>query len=62
MMTHKEIEKDQEWRKLCELVAHEPDPHRLSNLVDQLIKKLDTRRQELRTADQLLSPTEPKND
>jgi hypothetical protein len=62
MMTHKEIERDQEWRKLCELVAHEQDPHRLSDLVDRLIKKLDARRQELRTADQFLSPTEPKID
>jgi hypothetical protein len=62
MMTHKEMEKDQEWRKLCELVAHEQDPRRLSALVDQLVKMLDARRQALRTADQWLSPTEPKND
>jgi hypothetical protein len=40
-------EKEEEWRKLCELIAHEPDPQRLSKLVDQLIKELDDRRQEL---------------
>jgi hypothetical protein len=40
--------KEEEWRKLCELVAEEPDPQRLSELVDQLIEKLDGRRQALR--------------
>jgi|HubBroStandDraft_2_1064218.scaffolds.fasta_scaffold170092_2 hypothetical protein len=39
--------KEEEWRKLCELVAEEPDPQRLSELVDQLIEKLDGRRQAL---------------
>jgi hypothetical protein len=46
MMTKKKKEK--EWRKLCELVADEHDPHRLSKLVDQLIEKLDSRREALR--------------
>lgn len=40
--------KEEEWRKLCELVADEPDPRRLSKLLDQLIEKLDARRQALR--------------
>jgi len=41
--THQDQE--EEWRKLCELIAHEPDPQRLSKLVDQLIKELDSRTQ-----------------
>ena len=36
---------DNEWRNLCKKVAHEPDPQRLSELVDQLIRVLDVRRQ-----------------
>jgi hypothetical protein len=40
--------REKEWRKLCELVADEHDPRRLSKLVDQLIEKLDTRREALR--------------
>jgi hypothetical protein len=36
---------ENEWRNLCKKVAHEPDPQRLSELVDQLIKVLDARRQ-----------------
>jgi hypothetical protein len=42
MMTN---EKD--WRKLCALVAEESNPQRLSELIDQLIKALNVRRQEL---------------
>jgi hypothetical protein len=41
-------EKKEEWRRLCELVVREPDPERLSQLVDQLIKELDARKQTLR--------------
>jgi hypothetical protein len=41
MTTKKE---EEEWRKLFELVANEPDPQRLSELIEQLIKKLDSRR------------------
>jgi len=40
-------EREEEWQKLCELIAHEPDPHRLSKLVDQLIEELDSRRRTL---------------
>jgi hypothetical protein len=43
---------EEEWRKLCNLVADEPDPKRLSELVDQLIEKLDARRQALRRGKQ----------
>jgi hypothetical protein len=43
----KEIKED-EWRKLCQSVADEPDPKRLSELLDQLIERLDARRQALR--------------
>ena len=39
---------ESEWRNLCKKVADEPDPQRLSELVDQLIKVLDARRQKNR--------------
>jgi len=55
MMTKNE--KEQEWRKLCELVAREPDPLRLSELVDQLIQQLDARRNALRQTEQPRTPT-----
>jgi hypothetical protein len=38
---------EQEWRKLCKLVADETDPKRLSRLIDELIKALDARKREL---------------
>jgi hypothetical protein len=38
---------EEEWRKLCRLVADEPNPQHLSELVDQLIEELDARRQAL---------------
>ena len=41
-------EKEAEWQKLCELIAHESDPQRLSKLVDQLIHHLDSRQRALR--------------
>ena len=47
--TKAEQNDDEEWRRLCEAVSHEPDPQRLSILVDQLIKKLDARAAALRT-------------
>jgi hypothetical protein len=59
--SEKDKEKDQEWLKLCELVAREQDPQRLSDLVDQLIKKLDARRRELRSGDELANQSKPKN-
>jgi hypothetical protein len=39
---------EKEWRRLCDLIASEPDPQRLSQLVDQLLKALDARRREIR--------------
>jgi hypothetical protein len=39
---------DNRWRKLCELIAIESDPKRLSQLLDQLLKELDARRDALR--------------
>jgi hypothetical protein len=39
---------EKEWRKLCESIQDEQDPQRLSELVDQLLKALDDRREELR--------------
>jgi hypothetical protein len=61
MTINDESEKDQDWRKLCELVAGEQDPKRLSELVDQLIKKLDARRRELHSSDQQPSQSKPKD-
>jgi hypothetical protein len=43
---------DKRWRKLCELVATEADPQRLSKLLDQLLKELDARREALRAREQ----------
>ena len=42
---------DNRWRKLCELVATENDPKRLSQLLDQLLKELDARRDAIRERD-----------
>lgn len=53
----REQQKEQEWRKLCELVAREPDPLRLSQLVDQLIQALDARTQSLRHTGEQTKPT-----
>jgi hypothetical protein len=41
------ITDEKDWRKLCALVAEENNPQRLSELIDQLIKALNVRRQEL---------------
>jgi len=30
---------EKEWRKLCDMIAAEPDPQRISQLVDQLLKE-----------------------
>jgi len=38
---------DDNWRRLCRMVSNEQDPHRLSELVDELIKDFDSRRQRL---------------
>jgi hypothetical protein len=40
---------EKEWRKLCQFIANEQDPHRLSELVDELIRTLDKRKQALYT-------------
>lgn len=42
---------EKEWRKLCQLVAAETDPRRLSELVDRLLKELDARRDALRESE-----------
>jgi hypothetical protein len=39
------------WQKLCQLVANEVDPQRLSELLDQLLEELDARRQALRKSE-----------
>ena len=39
---------EKEWRRLCRLVADEDDPRRFSELVDQLLRELDARREALR--------------
>lgn len=36
---------NEEWMRLCELVANESDPERLYNLLDRLIRALDARNQ-----------------
>jgi hypothetical protein len=35
------------WQKICAKVAEETNPHRLSSLIEELIKALDAHRQEL---------------
>jgi hypothetical protein len=42
---------DKEWRRLCELVAAESNPERLSRLIDQLLKELDARRKALQESE-----------
>jgi hypothetical protein len=61
MTIDNESKKDQDWRKLCELVAREQNPQRLSALVDQLIKKLEARRRELRSSDLQATQAKLKN-
>jgi len=39
---------EKEWGKLCESIQDEQDPQRLSELVDQLLKAPDDRREALR--------------
>jgi hypothetical protein len=41
------IKKEEEWQELCDRVAVEADPERLSELVDKLIGALDGRKQAL---------------
>jgi hypothetical protein len=49
-------EEEEEWRKLCQPLAEERDPRRLSELVDQLIEKLDARKQLLPNSGQQQKP------
>ena len=48
---------EREWRKLCDLIAAEPDPQRISELLDLLLKELDARRQEIREEERASGPT-----
>ena len=38
---------ERDWRKLCELVAREPDPHKLPALLEQLTEALNARAKKL---------------
>lgn len=38
-------DKNEDWKQLCELVANESDPQRLSKYLDRLIRALDARKQ-----------------
>jgi hypothetical protein len=40
-----------DWRNLCQMVASEPDAHRLSELVDDLLNELDRRKDDGNAAD-----------
>jgi hypothetical protein len=48
---------DQEWHALCEAIAKERDPERMSRLLDSLIKSIDGRRQSLQNGSQNTSPS-----
>ena len=54
---------EKDWQKLCALVAKETDPRRLCHLIEQLIKALDARKQELHQTDhhrsRITRPTAP---
>lgn len=50
-------EKEEEWRELCDRVAVESDPQRLSELVDKLIGALDARKQALRKSGERHNPS-----
>ena len=51
---------EMDWLQLCERISKESDPHRLSELLNQLIMRLDAHRQTLRSQDHkpVDSPTE----
>jgi hypothetical protein len=38
---------DEDWERLCTLIANEADPQRLISLVDQLLMQCDARRERL---------------
>lgn len=49
---------DKEWYALCEEIAKERDPERMSRLLDSLIKSIDGRRQVLEIGSQNTSPSD----
>jgi hypothetical protein len=49
--------KNDEWKELCELVANESDPQRLSKHLDRLIRALDDRKKALGAAAERSKPT-----
>jgi hypothetical protein len=49
---------NEEWEKLCKLVANESDPHKLSEHLDRLIRALDARKRALRDGRVQKKPTE----
>jgi hypothetical protein len=48
---------NEEWKNLCELVANESDPLKLSKHLDRLIRALDARKQTLRDDAGQVKPT-----
>lgn len=46
-LSHSMKTEHEEWEKLCKLVANESDPHKLSELLDRLIRALDARKRAL---------------
>lgn len=47
---------DEEWNKICELVANESDPQKLSGHLKRLIRALDARQQSLERTEKLVTP------
>lgn len=43
---------EKDWRKLCALAVAESDPRRLLEIIEQLLKALDGRRDEIRKSGQ----------
>lgn len=52
---------EHEWRKLCDLVAKETDPQRLSELVNQIIAAIDAQQDSEREGRQNLPPDATEN-
>ncbi len=53
---------EKEWRRLCDSIASERDPERLSQLVNQLLLELDARRKETREKEKFSGTTEGVTD
>jgi hypothetical protein len=47
---------EKDWQKICALASKETDPNRLCHLIEQLIKALDARKQELRQSEKSSRP------